>query len=299
MSKERLLGNWRQTGVGVHNGLSARIAARHGFDFLWLSSFEASAAAGVPDVGLLGAEEMLDLAQAILRLVDVPLVVDMDTGYGDAVKTYHAVRAFARAGVAGIAVEDNPVAKRCSLYDGYRRELASVREHAARVHAARLAADDEGRSCLVVARTEALVAGLGVDEALARLDAYVEAGADGTFVQSVDQTGEEVLELCLQWEQRTPVFLAPTRFDHVPKETLFTTGASHVIFANYGLRAAHRALDETFAQLASAPCAAVVDADVSAVRDVAVEVGEEELAGLEREIHDVPREDVTAISQPI
>jgi phosphoenolpyruvate phosphomutase len=298
MPNDRLLGNWRQTGVGVHNGLSARIAARHGFDFLWLSSFEASAAAGLPDVGLLDADEMLALARAIRRLVDVPLVVDMDTGYGDAAKTYHAVRAFARAGVAGVAVEDNPVAKRCSLYDGYRRELASAAEHAARVRAARLAADAERSSCLVVARTEALVAGLGVDEALARLETYVAAGADGVFVQSLDTTGEEVLELCLQWEQRTPVFLAPTRFAHVPKETLFTTGASHVIFANYGLRAAHRALDETFARLASAPCAAVVDADVSAVRDVSSEVGEDEFARLEREIHAVPREGLAATSQP-
>jgi phosphoenolpyruvate phosphomutase len=268
-------------GVGVHNALSALMAVRHGFDFLWLSSFEVSAANGVPDAGLVWSQEVLTTVSAVRRATEAALVVDLDAGSGDVLKDYHLVRSVVSAGATAVCIEDNPVAKRSSLYAGYERELVSVDEQAARIAAARRAVDDEGLDHGVIARTEALVAGRGAVEAVERSRVAVDAGADAVFVQSLDPTGEEVLEFCAEWKRKTPVFLAPTRFSHIPTADLIGAGASHVIYANYGIRATHHALNGVFSRLRSAASAAEVEADISTVDDIAREVRLHRLRALE------------------
>ncbi len=284
----RLLIDSGQTGVGVHDGLSTLLASKNPFDFLWVSSYCSSAAMGLPDAGIIGAEEMLAMVRLVRRTTQLPIVVDLDAGYGDPLKIYNVVKEMVRAGASALCIEDNPSSKRCSLYDGLERTLVTAEEHMARVRAAKAAIASIDGSCIVVARTEAFLACLGVEEALRRSSAYVEAGADAVFVQSVDATGEEILQFCRGWARRTPVFLAPTRIPHIPKTELFSAGASHVIFANQGLRAAHAAMDRVFRALATLPSSAEAEKDISTVKRVSADVGADHIEALERLFEGVP-----------
>jgi phosphoenolpyruvate phosphomutase len=211
----------------------------------------------------------------------LPIVVDIDSGYGDAVKAFHVAEAMARAGAAALCIEDNPISKRCSLYDGYQRELVSIEEHIDRLRAARAGAKEAQASCRIIARTEALVAGMGVEEALKRATAYADAGADAVFIQSLDSTGSEVLTFGREWKRRTPIFIAPTRLPHVTRKNFAAAGISHTIFANQGLRAAHAAMDRTFGILAKSESAEAVGSEISAVATVASLVGAQKVVALE------------------
>src|ERR1019366_7028258 len=178
-------------------------------------------------------------------------------------------------------IEDNPLSKRCSLYDGYDRDLVSIEEHIARLRAARSGVTAAGATSRIIARTEALVAGNGVKEALRRATAYVDAGADAVFIQSLDATGNEVLTFGREWKRRTPIFIAPTRMPQLNKRDFFAAGISHTMFANQGLRAAHAAIDRTFGQLAETGASQVVEPEISKVVTVASLVGAQKVVELE------------------
>jgi phosphoenolpyruvate phosphomutase len=265
----RLLDDRLHTGLGVHDGFSALLANGAGADFLWASSFAASAICGLPDAGLLEASTMAPVVDQISRVTDLPLVVDMDAGYGDDLKVLYSADVMTRAGATAICIEDNPISKRSSLYD-CERELVSPEVHCARIKAARAGIAD--RPCAVIARTEALVAGLGVDEALMRAAAYVDAGAHAVFAQAV-APDDQLFEFCTRWGRRTPVFLAPTAYPHCTRAHWFFAGASHVIFANQGIRAAHGAMLTVFSQLLASDAPIEAEEGISSVADIAEEVG--------------------------
>ncbi len=104
----RLFDGRFQAGVGVYDGISALLADKWNFDFLWVSSFCCSAAAGLPDAGIIGPEDILSVVRCVGRTVEVPMVVDLDCGYGDPVKVFHVAEAMVRAGAAAMCIEDNP-----------------------------------------------------------------------------------------------------------------------------------------------------------------------------------------------
>ena len=267
-------------GVGVYDGLSTLIAARHRFDFLWISSYSVSASLGLPDAGLVDPEIRLRTVRLMRSLVPCPLVVDMDAAADDPVKTFREVRELVSAGAAAVCIEDVVQRKRSSLYDTHPRQLAPLEQHALRICAAAAAFRAEGAPAGVISRTEALVTKDGIDEALSRSEAALRAGADAVFVQSLDASGEEVTRFCEAWERRSAVFLAPTRFGGVTRQHLFTSGASHVIFANQAIRAAHRAVDAVFERMRHVSHCDV-DEEISTVKDVADEVGADALLELE------------------
>lgn len=277
----RLFDGQPKVGVGVYDGLSALLAAKWHFDFAWVSSFCCSAAAGLPDAGIIGPEDILAVVRCVCRSVDLPIVADLESGYGDPVKVFHVIEDMARAGAAALCLEDNPISKRCSLYDGCARSLISIEEHIARLRAAKAGTVAARSTSRIIARTEALVAGLGMGEALRRATAYANAGADAVFIQSLDSTGNEVLTFGREWKRRTPIFIAPTRMPQVTKKEFFEAGISHMMFANQGLRAAHAAVDRTFSILAGAESAAAVEPEISKVSTVAMLVGVQKVAELE------------------
>ena len=277
----RLFNGQPKLGVGVYDGLSALLAEKWHYDFTWISSFCCSAAVGLPDAGIIGPEDILNVVRCVRRSVDLPIVVDLDSGYGDAVKAYHVVEAMARAGAAALCIEDNPISKRCSLYDGYDRALVTIDEHIARVRAAKAGVQAAGTTTRIIARTEALVAGMGVKEALRRATAYVDAGADAVFIQSVDATGNEVLSFGRAWNRRTPIFIAPTRMPQLTKQDFYAAGISHTMFANQGLRAAHAAIDRTFRLMSEAGSTLAIEGEVSKVATVATLVGAQKVVELE------------------
>src|SRR5437867_880842 len=167
--------------AGAHDALSARLVEEAGFDGVWAGGFAISASHGVPDASILTMSEMLDASRLMNDAVSIPVIADCDTGFGNAVNAIRTVRAFEAAGIAGLSIEDNVYPKRCSFYPGVKRHLADIDEQALKVRAAREAAS---RDFVVVARTEALIAGWGLEEALRRGRAYADAGADAILVHS-------------------------------------------------------------------------------------------------------------------
>ena len=179
---------------GVYDAITARIAARLGFDIVFISGYSVSAARlGEPDFGFLTESEMADAARSVTRVSAAPVIVDADTGYGNAVNVMRTVADFQDAGAAGVFLEDQVWPKKCGHFQG--KQVIPVDEHAAKIKAA---ADARGeRDLFIVARTDARQP-LGVNEAIARCLAYKEAGADALFVeapQSVDELEQIAREL--------------------------------------------------------------------------------------------------------
>jgi methylisocitrate lyase len=165
---------------GVYDALSARIAARVGFDIVFISGYSASAVRlGEPDFGFLSQTEITDTARSVCRVSRAPVIVDADTGYGNALNVKRTVRDLQDAGAAGVFLEDQVWPKKCGHFEG--KQVISTEEHAAKIRAA---CDARGeRDLFVVARTDARQP-LGLDAAIERCHAYREAGADALFVEA-------------------------------------------------------------------------------------------------------------------
>jgi 2-methylisocitrate lyase-like PEP mutase family enzyme len=159
---------------GVYDALTARIAARIGFDVVFISGYSVSAVRlGEPDFGFVTESEMAEAARSVCRVSQAPVIVDADTGYGNALNVIRTVRDFQDAGAAGVFLEDQVWPKKCGHFKG--KQVVSTGEHAARIRAA---CDARGeRDLFVVARTDARQP-LGLEEAIERCLAYKEAGAD-------------------------------------------------------------------------------------------------------------------------
>ena len=171
---------------GAYDALSARLAERAGFDALFTTGFGFSAAAlGAPDYGLLTASEVLDRVRLITAAVDVPLVADMDTGYGNPLNVVRTVRECVQADVAGIILEDQEWPKKCGHFEGKR--VIPAEEHAQKIRAAADARGDD--DLVIIGRTDAR-APLGLDEAVRRGRLYFESGADVVFVEAPQSLDE-------------------------------------------------------------------------------------------------------------
>ena len=165
---------------GVYDALTARIAARVGFDIVFISGYSVSAARlGEPDFGFLTQTEMADTARAVCRVSPAPVIVDADTGYGNALNVMRTVRDLQEAGAAGIFLEDQVWPKKCGHMAGKR--VVETTEHVAKIRAAVEARGE--RDLFVVARTDARQP-LGLEAAIERCLAYKEAGADALFVEA-------------------------------------------------------------------------------------------------------------------
>lgn len=253
--------------MSAHNPLSALLAEEAGFDAIWASGFELSAAYGIPDASLLSLTQHLDMTRAICERVRLPVIADIDTGYGNAINVMHVVSAYERAGVGAVVIEDKRFPKDTSLLEGGRQELVRVEEFQGKIEAAAAARQDP--SLVVVARTEALIAGLGQQEALSRAHAYVEAGADMILVHSKRKTPDEVLSFIAAWDGRVPIVLVPTAYPQLTEAAMRETGkVGVVIYGNHAIRAAVTAMRQVFRQIRAEGGIAGADADIVTVEEI-------------------------------
>ncbi len=163
------------------DGLSARLIEEAGFPLTFMSGFAVAAARlARPDTGLISYGEMLDQGRSILEAVTIPVIADGDTGYGNAVNVRRTLEGYARAGFAGIMIEDQVAPKRCGHTPG--KEVVTRAEACGRIHSA-VEAREAGADILIMARTDAR-ASLGLDEALWRLQAFADLGADILFLEA-------------------------------------------------------------------------------------------------------------------
>jgi 2-methylisocitrate lyase-like PEP mutase family enzyme len=165
---------------GAYDGVSARLVERAGFPAVYMTGYGASASRlGLPDLGYAGLAEMADHARNLAAAVDIPLIADADTGYGNALNVRRTVQAYEAAGVAALHIEDQVTPKRCGHLSGH--QVIPRAEFAGKIRAAVDARTD--RDLSIIARTDAISA-LDFDEALRRGEAAVKAGADVLFIEA-------------------------------------------------------------------------------------------------------------------
>lgn len=278
--------------AGAHDGLTARLVQEAGFDGVWASGFEISASHGVPDASILTMTETLAASRAMREAVSVPVVADCDTGFGNAINAIRTVHAFEDAGMAGICIEDNIYPKRCSFYPGVKRLLADTDEQALKIRAA---VDARREAFVVIARTEALIAGWGLEEALRRGRAYADAGADAVLIHSGQATVDDVARFAEEWDRLTPLVCVPTTYKTATVDELARIGFKMVIFANHALRASIRAAQDTLKVLREQGSAAAVDDRIVPLGEVYRLVGLDTLKRDEREYLPPDSEAVKAV----
>lgn len=229
---------------GAYDGLSARLIQQSGFPAVYASGGAIARSTGVPDLGLLGLELIVERVAAMCDAIEVPLIADADTGYGNALNTQRAIQAFERAGAAAVHLEDQVFPKRCGHYDG--KALVPVVEMAQKLRAACDARRDP--AFVIIARTDA-IAIEGLDGALARAGAYREAGADVIFVEA--PTSREQIEriarevpgpklINMFHGGKTPI---------LPADELVRMGYSLIIIPSDLQRAAIHAMQQTLAAI--------------------------------------------------
>jgi phosphoenolpyruvate phosphomutase len=253
--------------MAAHSPLSARLAEEAGFDGLWASGFELSALYGLPDVSLISMTQHLDMVRAMAAHSSLPIIADIDTGFGNAINVIHAVRQYEQAGAAGIVIEDKTFPKVTSLIAEGRQELLRIEEFVGKIRAAVATRVDP--DFLVIARTEALIAGFSEEEALRRALAYEAAGADMILIHSKQKTSDEVESFVRSWEGAVPIVIVPTAYPELSEERVKALGKiAIVIYGNHAIRAAVTAMQDVFARVIKDHGIHNVNKDIVSVEEI-------------------------------
>ena len=227
---------------GAHSGLAACQARDAGFEALYLSGAAMSAGMGLPDLGLITIEDVCFHIRQVARASGLPVLVDGDTGYGEALNVMHMVRSFEDAGAGAVHLEDQRLPKKCGHLNDKR--LVSVEEMAAKISAARRAR----RHLYIIARTDA-AASEGLDGAVARARAYLAAGADAIFPEALT-TADMFRAFASRID--APLLANMTEFGRTPfftREEFASLGYAMMIWPVSSLRMAAKAQQELYATL--------------------------------------------------
>ena len=262
LAKKRLV-----EAMASHSPLSAMLAAEAGFDAIWASGFELSALYGVPDVSIITMTQHLDMMRAMAERSGLPVVADIDTGFGNAINVLYAVEQYERAGAAAIVMEDKSFPKVTSLIAGGRQDMVRVEEFQGKIEAACSVRRD--KDMVIVARTEALIAGLGQDEALKRARAYEAAGADMILVHSKQKTPDEVEAFIKAWDGKVPIALVPTAYPQMTVERIRALKkVGLLIWGNHAIRAAVGAMRRTFSRIRKDGGIHTVEGEIPSVDEI-------------------------------
>jgi phosphoenolpyruvate phosphomutase len=258
----------------AHNGLSAKIVEEAGYAGIWASGLSISASLGVRDNNEASWTQVLDVLEFMADASTLPILVDGDTGYGNFNNVRRLVRKLGERGIAGVCLEDKLFPKTNSFL-GEHQLLADIEEFSGRIRAGKDAqADDD---FCIVARTEALISGHTMEEALRRAAAYHAAGADAILVHSKRSDVSEITGFMARWDGRCPVVVVPTMYYATPTDTLREAGISTVIWANHMVRASITAMRETARLVAQSQSLMEVEDRITSVRDIFRLTGNDEL----------------------
>ncbi len=229
---------------GTHNGMAALQAKAAGFEALYLSGAAMTASMGLPDLGVITVDEVCFFIRQVVRSSGLPVLVDGDTGYGEALNVMHMVRCFEDAGAGAVHIEDQLLPKKCGHLND--KKLADAHDMAAKVAAARRAR----RHLVVVARTDA-AASEGMDGAVARAKMYIEAGADAIFPEALNTA-----EMFREFARRMPGVKLLANMTEFGRTPFFTAaefeamGYAMVIWPVSSLRVANKAQADLYAAIA-------------------------------------------------
>lgn len=264
--------------IEAHSGLTGLIAektvvAQDGrldqFDAMWVSSLCDSTAKGKPDIELVDLSSRLRTIDDIMEVTTKPIILDGDTG-GLAEHFMYNVRTLERMGVSAVIIEDKTGLKKNSLFGTEAAQTQdSIEGFCAKISAGK-------RACLtddfmIIARIESLILEQGMDDALTRARAYVQAGADGIMIHSRKKDPGEILEFCDRFRQTdpaTPIVVVPTSFNAITEEELAAHGVNIVIYANQLTRSAFPAMQRTAEDILRFHRAKEVDDRLLPIREI-------------------------------
>jgi carboxyvinyl-carboxyphosphonate phosphorylmutase len=276
--RELLAGEGPVLAPGAYDALSARLVEQAGFDAVYMTGFGTAAGLlGRPDVGLLGLHEMVDNVRRIVAAVDVPVVADADTGYGNPINVIRTVQEYERAGVAGLHLEDQVMPKRCGHMSG--KAVIPAAEMVAKVEAAVAARRDP--DLVLIARTDARAVE-GLHAALDRARAYHRAGADVLFVEALE--GEPEIELVARELADVPLLFNWVEGGRTPPlghDRLRELGYRLVITPITTLLAATRAMQQALEAVRAAGTPRPIVGELTGFDEFLEVIGLPEVRGLE------------------
>jgi phosphoenolpyruvate phosphomutase len=261
----------------AHDGLSAAVAEHAGFKGLWASGLSISSSLGYRDANEASWTELVDVVERMADASDLPILVDGDSGFGNFNNARLLARKLAQRGAAGVALEDKGFPKMNSFV-GDRHPLADVGEFSGRLRAVK---DTVGDQLVLVARIEALIAGHGMEEALARAHAYAEAGADAILIHSRKSVADEILSFAALWQNRLPVVIVPTKYYRTPTSEYRDANISTVIWANHAMRAAVAGMRDICGRIIAEESIAGIESQVAGLDEVFGLLHYDELAASE------------------
>jgi len=248
MLRELLNGSDINIAPMAHNALTAKLIEEAGFKLMYTSGNSiTNTLLGYPDVGLMTLTENLNVVNYMVDVTTIPIVADIDTGYGNALNLYRTVKDFEKAGVAGIQVEDQVTPKRCGHYIG--KQIISTKEMVNKIHAA----TDARRSdeLVIFARTDALAVE-GVEAAIERAQIYHEAGADGIFVETPSSRNDfELIGKALKGIPQLTNMAEGTRIPPISLEELKQMGFKVVGFSDLIIRTVIKNVQEVLSRISN------------------------------------------------
>ncbi|UIX34472.1 isocitrate lyase/phosphoenolpyruvate mutase family protein [Streptomyces sp. GQFP] len=234
--------------IGAASAVAAKVAVETGFDALWVSGLEVSTALGLPDENVLGPRDLADTVLALTRTAALPVIVDIDNAGGTPATARRFAGDLTRAGAAALCLEDSAYPKVNSFALHRSQALARIETVTEQLAAMREAA---GTQVALIARTEALICGGSVAEAVERAAAYAACGADAVLIHSKDPTGQQALATAAAWTGAVPLVTVPTAFAHLAPDDLGEAGFALAIYANQLSRAALAAMRRAAASFQS------------------------------------------------
>ncbi|MCQ2012266.1 phosphoenolpyruvate mutase [Clostridium butyricum] len=253
--KERIYSKKPVRILEAHNGLTGLIVEKtkvekdgkvREFDGMWISSLCDSTAKGKPDIELVDLTSRLNTINDILEVTTKPIIVDGDTG-GQIEHFVYTVKTLERLGVSAIIIEDKTGLKKNSLFGTEVKQTQDTIGH----FCEKIRAGREARvtsDFMIISRIESLIAKAGMDDAIKRAEAYIEAGTDGIMIHSKEKDGTEIIEFCEKYaklERRVPLIVVPTSYNFMKEEQLVELGISVIIYANHLIRSAYPAMVNT------------------------------------------------------
>ncbi|MHC2440268.1 phosphoenolpyruvate phosphomutase [Bradyrhizobium sp. USDA 4451] len=248
----------------AHDGISAAIAARAGFEGLWASGLSIASSLGYRDANEASWSQLVDAVERIVDTSGLPVLVDGDGGFGNFNNARLLARKLHQRGAAGVALEDSCFPKMNSFV-GDRHPLAEIDEFSGRLRAVKDTVSDD---LILVARIEALIARQGMDEAISRAHAYADAGADAILIHSRKTAADEILTFMRAWQNRLPVVIVPTKYYRTPVSTYRKAHISTVIWANHSMRAAITAMRQVCNRILADESSAGIEPNIATLDEL-------------------------------
>jgi len=264
----------------AHNGISAKIVEEAGFLGIWASGLTISATLGVRDNNEASWTQIVDIVEFMNDATSLPILLDGDTGYGNFNNARRLVKKLEMRNIAGVCIEDKVFPKINSYIDRERQSLANINEFCGKIKAMKDTQKD--KDFVVVARVEAFIAGLGLNEALFRAHAYWNAGADAILIHSKMPNSSEIEQFMSEWNNQHPVIVIPTKYYSIPTEKIASLKISMIIWANQNLRASITSMQNLTRKLFVSQNLINVESEIAPIKEIFRLQGDAELERAEK-----------------